>query len=402
MPSGVLFQVSHFINLGSKLKSLLRKLALPLDKEPKMSVTRTVFAFGNIYNKESTESEKTSYLVENSSTSKMIVGFRELDGFTFTLTGDFGIEFDAGISINAMLAGGLRDDALVYTSVLAKNGVIFQQDVLTGITLAQVLDEGNTLQAQQNYFSGNDIFIALDNSESEENDQVWGYGGNDTFSNASFDGLYAERFYGGDGVDTLVLMSARTEFDLKAVNTVWNEDTKANDLKGFEILNSTTEEKLMELNEVERVQFTDTNIALDTDGATSAGGIYRLYKAAFDREPDTGGLGYWIGRADAGVKSAVEIAVDFTWSTEFQNLYGITTTDNYGTGSDVKDLVTGFYENVLDRSPDAGGLDYYTGVIESNEKTVGRVLAEISDSKENYDNTITDIQNGIPYDLWLS
>jgi hypothetical protein len=343
VPSGVLFQISPFINLGSTLKSLLRKLALPLDEEPKMSVTRTVFAFGNIYNKESTESEKTSYLVENSSTSKMIFGFRELDGFTFTLTGDFGIEFIAGTSINAMFAGGLRDD-----------------------------------------------------------DQVWGYGGNDTFSNASFDGLYAERFYGGDGVDTLVLMSARTEFDLKAVNTVWNEDTKANDLKGFEILNSTTGEKLMELNEVERVQFTDTNIALDTDGATSAGGIYRLYKAAFDREPDTGGLGYWIGRADSGVKSAVEIAVDFTWSTEFQNLYGITTTDNYGTGSDVKDLVTGFYENVLDRSPDAGGLDYYTGVIEFNEKTVGRVLAEISDSKENYDNTITDIQNGIPYDLWVS
>ena len=63
--------------------------------------------------------------------------------------------------------------------------------------------------------------------------------------------------------------------------------------------------------------------------------------------------------------------------------------------------MTGFYENVLGRAPDAGGLNYYTGVIESHEKTVGRVLAEISDSLENYDATIELIQNGIQYDLWV-
>ena len=149
---------------------------------------------------------------------------------------------------------------------------------------------------------------------------------------------------------------------------------------------------------IERVTFSDKAIAFDTDGATSAGGIYRLYKATFNREPDSGGLGYWIAQADAGNKDAVRMAEDFVWSQEFQDLYDITTTDNYGTSTNVRTLVTGFYENVLGRTPDQGGLDYYTGVIGTKEKTVGRVLAEISDSQENYDGTIELIANGIVFE----
>ena len=148
---------------------------------------------------------------------------------------------------------------------------------------------------------------------------------------------------------------------------------------------------------IERVKFSDLAIAFDTDGAISAGGIYRLYKATFDRVPDTAGLGYWIAQADAGNKDAVRMAEDFTWSQEFQALYDIKTNDNYGTGTDVKALVTGFYENVLGRTPDQGGLNFYTDVIQSKERTVGRVLAEISDSQENYNGTIDLIATGIAY-----
>jgi hypothetical protein len=170
---------------------------------------------------------------------------------------------------------------------------------------------------------------------------------------------------------------------------------------GFRVEAKASNEGLDTLVDLYRIRFADSDLALDTDGATSAGGIYRLYKATFNREPDTGGLGYWIAQADAGSKDAVRMAEDFTWSEEFQSLYGITTTDNYGTGTDVSELVTGFYENVLGRSPDAGGLNYYTGVIESHQKTVGRVLAEISDSPENYDGTIALIANGIVFDPWV-
>lgn len=152
---------------------------------------------------------------------------------------------------------------------------------------------------------------------------------------------------------------------------------------------------------IERVQFSDKSLAFDTEGPVSAGGIYRLYKATFNRDPDAGGLGYWIAEADAERKDAVRMAEDFVWSEEFQSLYGIRTTDNFGTGTDVEALVRGFYENVLGRSPDQEGLDFYTSVIESKERTVGRVLAEISDSQENYNATISLIANGIVFDPWL-
>ena len=72
------------------------------------------------------------------------------------------------------------------------------------------------------------------------------------------------------------------------------------------------------LKSVERIQFPSDGVtqslALDTDGATSAGGIYRLYKATFNREPDIGGLGYWIAQADAEKKDAVSMAEAFAWS----------------------------------------------------------------------------------------
>jgi hypothetical protein len=153
--------------------------------------------------------------------------------------------------------------------------------------------------------------------------------------------------------------------------------------------------------DIERCIFDDKALAFDKDGAASAGGIYRLYKATFNREPDHGGLGYWIAQADSKTKDAARMAEDFTWSAEFQSLYNITTRDNYGTGTNVGNLVTGFYENVLGRPPDQGGLDFYTGVIDSKERTVGRVLAEISDSPENYNGTIQLIANGIVYDPWV-
>ena len=197
---------------------------------------------------------------------------------------------------------------------------------------------------------------------------------------------------GGDGIDTVTYTGNHSDFVLRKSGDNWViQDTRStNDNEGTDTLVS-----------VERLGFSDQAIALDTEGPTSAGSIYRLYKATFNREPDAGGLGYWIAQADAGNKDAVQMAEDFVWSQEFQNLYGITTTDNYGTGTDVSELVTGFYENVLGRTPDQGGLDFYTGVIESKGRTVGRVLAEISDSQENYDGTIELIANGIVFDPWV-
>lgn len=213
-------------------------------------------------------------------------------------------------------------------------------------------------------FAGNDLFYAL--------------GGDDTID-------------GGAGVDTVLYVGPLAEHSVvydRAAHTAGVTDSVAGG-DGADWLS-----------DVERLRFEDLGIAFDIDGPTSAGGIYRLYQATFDRVPDLDGLGYWIMQADGG-ESGVRMAEDFTWSAEFQQLYGVSTQDNYLTGADIDALVTGFYQHVLHRAPDQGGLDYYVGVIESHEKTVGQGLAEISDSPENYAATVAQIEDGIEYVPWI-
>lgn len=75
--------------------------------------------------------------------------------------------------------------------------------------------------------------------------------------------------------------------------------------------------------------------------------VYRLYDAAFNRDPDLAGFTWWAG---SGL-DANAIAANFTASVEFAGLYN----------GDRESIVTALYRNVLDREPDAGGLAYWVG-----------------------------------------
>jgi hypothetical protein len=201
-----------------------------------------------------------------------------------------------------------------------------------------------------------------------------------------FDSLGNDNFIGGVGIDTVIFSGNISQHKISRKEDGSTVVYKTN----YDLLSS-----------IERLEFADLTLALDTDAANSAGGIYRLYKAALDRNPDLDGLGYWIAQADAGTKDAVRMATDFTYAPEFKTLYGVQTADNYMTGEDITALVTKIYENVLDRAPDAGGRDYYVGQITTKFKTVGQVLAEISDSTENKLAVADLIGTGIAYTPWV-
>jgi cyclophilin family peptidyl-prolyl cis-trans isomerase len=130
---------------------------------------------------------------------------------------------------------------------------------------------------------------------------------------------------------------------------------------------------------------------LDTDG--NAGQAYRIYKAAFDRTPDTTGLGYWIAQMDQGM-GVVELAARFIDSNEFRELYG--------TNVSSADFLTKVYSNVLDRTPDTAGLNWWVSEMSTNpSKTWQKVLADFSESTENQANVASLIANGIAYDPWV-
>lgn len=144
--------------------------------------------------------------------------------------------------------------------------------------------------------------------------------------------------------------------------------------------------------DIERLQFTDSGVALDIEKWETAGSAYRLYKAAFDRTPDEGGLGYWIDQLDTG--ASLQLAASgFIHSAEFQRLYGTNPSDTL--------FLTKLYNNVLDRDPDQAGLDYW---IDQFNKGLSResALINFSESNENLSNVATLIENGIQYQPWLS
>ncbi len=104
------------------------------------------------------------------------------------------------------------------------------------------------------------------------------------------------------------------------------------------------------ISNVERIVFSDGVLALDVGAGETVGSAYRLYQAAFDREPDLDGLGFWVQRLDGGM-SLDEVASRFVGSPEFGRLYGA----DPGSGA----LIDGYYQNVLDRAPEAAGYSYW-------------------------------------------
>lgn len=137
---------------------------------------------------------------------------------------------------------------------------------------------------------------------------------------------------------------------------------------------------------VERLFFDDTAIALDVGGV--AGQAYRLYQAAFDRTPDSSGLGFWIDKMDQGV-SLIDVATAFTTSGEWL--------DMYGPAPSHRELLTKVYTNVLHRAPDPGGFDFYLGHLESGAVSTAALLLDLSQSTENREALAEIIGAGIAY-----
>lgn len=336
-----------------------------------------------------------------------------------TQTGWLGMDFDSDVgaisatevgypaSSNGMMTGNVnvsRHPYLgIYTSQTASigpgssGGPLLANGSVIGIKSAG--DSSSSVWADIGYLAA-DINLARNENDmmasgigSQGVDVLLGSTGADTLSAMSGNDF----LIGGAGNDAL---DGGAGLDIARYT-----NTGANYLisisgKQATVKDNTNKDGIDQLNNIERLQFADTHIALDLDAANSAGGIYRLYAAALDRKPDLVGLGYWIAQADAGSKDAVRMATDFTYSTEFKLLFNVQTKDNYMRGEDLTALVTGFYQHVLHRAPDSVGRDFYVGQINARMKTVGLVLAEIADSPENHVQVIGQINSGIEYTPW--
>ncbi len=136
---------------------------------------------------------------------------------------------------------------------------------------------------------------------------------------------------------------------------------------------------------IERILFPMHALALDIDG--HGGQAYRLYQAAFHRTPDQAGVGYWMDALDGGT-GLRDVANFFVHSAEFGQLYGTDTSDAA--------FVALLYNNVLKRSPDQAGSDYWVDAFHNGLSRADALLF-FSESKENEAALIGDIGKGFPY-----
>lgn len=181
---------------------------------------------------------------------------------------------------------------------------------------------------------------------------------------------------GGKGRDTVVYAGSRADFTIER------------GVYGVTVTDKTGKYGTDNLIDVERIQFNDTMVGLDIDGAS--GQIYRLYQAAYDRKPDAGGLKHWMWVSDMDKFSLAEIADFFMQLPEYKELYLKDDPSN-------EHFVTLLYQHVLHREPEKGGYDHWMWTLTENKLTRAEVMAFFAESPENKAQVIAAINNGIEY-----
>jgi hypothetical protein len=120
------------------------------------------------------------------------------------------------------------------------------------------------------------------------------------------------------------------------------------------------------LDNIQRLEFSD--LSLDSSWFMKTASLPEaqlleltdLYIASFNRAPDSLGLNYWGARLNDGM-SLPDIARSFFTQPEMAA--------TYAAGLSSKAFFTTVYANVLGRTPDEGGLAYWTGQLDAGNIT---------------------------------
>jgi hypothetical protein len=330
----------------------------------------------------------------------------DLAGNPLTRGEDFIDFFETGISPTPVTATGTALSDKIHGSDFADtlSGGSDGYDRLYGYGGDDVLDGGDETPSTTNYTdqlyggAGNDILYGRGG-----NDELWGddgddklYGGADNdrliggAGNDLLDGGEGDDRLGGSGGNDVLAGGAgfdRAEYsglrkDYKLTRnpdgSITITDTRSSSPEGIDTLTS-----------IEYLGFFDGLVAIDIDG--SAGQAYRIYRAAFDRAPDLGGMGFYLSKLEKGV-SLYDVAASFVASQEFKDMYGSAPSN--------AEIVTRLYKNILHREPEPGGYAFWLDVLDSKRADLPTVLAAFSEGPENRAATAELIANGVPFEMY--
>lgn len=303
--------------------------------------------------------------------------FRDLSGFqittntstqivlSFSSTGETTIFNGSGLSVNESTGQATGTVSSIAYQLNGQTIVTYESGSFAASVLVPFY-VNNDAESYLNYLgAGADNFIG-----SSAGELMRLYAGNDSFQGAGGN----DQLFGGDGLDTAIFSGNRADYTISgsSVKTVVDSQSSRDGTDS--------------LTNIERLQFSDGSLALDTSG--TAGQTYRLYQAAFARTPDTDGLSHNIGLIDNGLDLR-DMSSAFIGSAEFIQRYGENTTDTV--------FINALYNNVLGRDADAAGLAGWQQRLADGSWDRTGVLIGFSESAENQALVGQAIQDGI----WL-
>jgi hypothetical protein len=335
-------------------------------------------------------------LMSQNHTGQFLTAYQQLDLAALAwlyggdgLNGSYGV----GVTSGRVLMGTSASDNLVAT---ASNDIVKPgagDDVVIGLGGIDIAVFDSAFQTAQVSMSGtflkvvtaqgNDQFLTVENfSFSNGTLSLAEMLGVDLKGGAGADRLIAtaghNRIDAGAGLDQVQFASARADYVVRQLGGAGMTVSDSVGVGGTDTLTG-----------VERLVFADSALALDIDG--NAGKAFRLYRAAFGRDPDMDGVGFWMGRLDQGT-SLLEVAGGFTRSAEFLTMYGAT--------SNTTAYVSSLYQHVLGRAGEQAGIAFWVNAIDQQGVSRAQVLADFGEQAEHVAQVIGTIQDGIAYKVW--
>ena len=264
---------------------------------------------------------------------------------------------------SGLLSGTYSKEVVVGSWDDAQTVATYQYVPPREIEQESAFDE--TLAGLSEEWSGNDLFIG--DRDNPSSDDVRGYGGNDIFYMTYGFGEY-ERFDGDEGVDTVIFESASSHWDILPVNLRFNVQTQTV-LTGYLVEDTryTSSDMygenghILEIVNVERLQFTDQTIALDFDRGQNGYQAASLITTVFGSE--------WI---TSYFESAVDMLDEGLTVNEIAQL--VIDLGLVDTGSN-EQFVAAIYENVVGRTPDSLTQALYSDQLSTGDLTHADLIA---------------------------
>ncbi len=247
-------------------------------------------------------------------------------------------------------------------------------DTLPG-TLARINPNGGGSNANRIFAGDSDDYVrGGDNAEllngGNDNDTLVGEGGNDTLvgedgNDILTGGAGNDLLNGGRGNDTAAYSGNQASYTLTLSADGTSLEDRRGDGNGLDTLRN-----------IEFLDF-DTNFG-GADrfqvygGSTGLSGadfesFIELYIAYFNRAPDAIGLNFW-GTAFANGTTFEQMATFFINQDE--------TRATYPSGTSNNEFATAVYNNVLGRTPDQEGIDFWVGVLDSGQVSRDQFILE--------------------------